>query len=239
MDENKTTMRLNKYIAAAGIGSRREADRMITAGRVTLNGQPAITGMTVGEGDVVTVNGAVIGERHHKVVLAYNKPVGVTCTARDPHAKEVLGTFDYPVRVTYAGRLDRESEGLLLMTNDGELIDRMMRARNGHEKEYQVKVDRAIEGDFLQRMSRGIYLPELELTTRPCMISATGRDSFTIILTQGVNRQIRRMCKELDYAVIALKRVRVVNICLGEIPSGKYREVTGEELEILYRTCGL
>lgn len=233
-------MRLNKYLAAAGIASRREADRLIAAGRVIVNGQPALPGVDVGEDDEIFADGRLVNRLPRKVVLAYYKPPGVTCTAHDEHAEQALGDlFDYPERVTYAGRLDKDSEGLLLMTNDGDLIERMMRGGNGHEKEYQVRVDKKITAEFLVKMSAGVYLPELDRMTGPCQIAASGRNGFTIVLTQGVNRQIKRMCQELGFLVTKIKRVRVVNIRLGDLKPGEYCEIVGREREMLYRACGL
>ncbi len=235
------SMRLNKYISAAGICSRREADRLIESGRVAVNGSIAHAGMQVDENCEVLVNGKRIGSATpKKVVLAYYKPIGVTCTERDKHADKALGDiFKYPVRVTYAGRLDKDSEGLLLMTNDGALIEQMMRGSNGHEKEYVVKVDKEITDEFLQKMKTGVFLKELKITTRPCRIKAEGKFTFRIILTQGVNKQIRRMCQELGFQVKSLKRVRVVNIELAKLRPGEYREVTGVELHVLYNSCGM
>lgn len=232
-------VRINKFLATAGICSRREADRLVAAGKVTVNGQVAEPGILVNERDEITVGGKAVAERQpEKVVLAYYKPLGVTCTARDRHAERALGDiFRYPVRVTYAGRLDKESEGLLLMTNDGLLIERMMRGSNGHEREYAVKIDREITPEFIEKMQAGIFLRELNITTRPCRITATGKYSFRIILTQGVNRQIRRMCGELGFRVKSLKRLRVENIELAKLRPGEYRVITGEELRELYRCC--
>ncbi len=235
------SMRLNKYISAAGICSRREADRLIESGRVMVDGQMAQAGMQVEDGSEVLVNGKSIGSSTpKKVVLAYYKPIGVTCTERDRHAEKALGEiFKYPVRVTYAGRLDKDSEGLLLMTNDGALIERMMRGSNGHEKEYVVKVDKEIDEEFLRRMETGVFLKELKVTTRPCRIKAEGKYTLDIILTQGVNKQIRRMCQELGFQVKSLKRIRVVNIQLAKLRPGEYREIIGEELRVLYKSCNM
>lgn len=234
------TVRLNKYMASCGVCSRREADRMIEQGRVRVNGQRAAVGQTVSRRDAVAVDGKLLTGRVRRVVLAYYKPVGVTCTEKDPHAeRKLVDVIDYPVRVTYAGRLDRDSEGLLLLTNDGDLIDAVTRGANRHEKEYIVKVDREITPEFLSRMSKGVFLKELQLTTRPCAVSQIGKNTFRIILTQGVNRQIRRMCQCLGYRVQSLKRVRVMNIRLDGLRCGAFREVEGAELEQLYREAGI
>lgn len=230
--------RLNKYLAECGVCSRREADKLIEAGKVLVNGAVADMGCRVTDADEVRVGKKVLGKAK-KVVLAFYKPVGVTCTEKDKHAEKIINDYiKYPVRVTYAGRLDKDSEGLLLLTNDGDLIDAVMRGANRHEKEYVVKVNKEITGEFLQKMSAGVYLPELEVTTRPCELEQIGKFTFKIVLTQGLNRQIRRMCKELGYQVTQLKRMRIMNIKLEKLQAGKYREVTGEELEELHRLAG-
>lgn len=230
--------RLNKYMAQAGLCSRREADRYIEAGQVYINGKKAEIGQLVYEGDKVTIGAKELKNIKEKVVLAWYKPVGVTCTEKDPHAKrKISDVFKYPVRVTYAGRLDKDSEGLLLMTNDGDLIERMMRGASGHEKEYVVKVDKELTEEFITSMSGGLYLPGLERTTRPCQVTAEGKYTFRIILTQGLNRQIRRMCEVQGYQVKSLKRVRVVNVELGRLKPGEYRELSDEERKELYRVC--
>ena len=232
-------MRLNQYIAACGLCSRREADRLIREGQVLVDGIPASLGMSLEGGEKVTVKGRVLSSRAEPVVVAWYKPVGVTCTERDPHAGKVIGdVFRFPVRLTYAGRLDRDSEGLLLMTNDGPLIDAMMRAANGHEKEYIVRVKRRISDAELHRLETGIFLKELEKKTRPCRVERLGERTFRIILTQGLNRQIRRMCRTLGHDVVFLKRVRVLNIQLGSLKPGQQRRIEGEELEELYDLSG-
>lgn len=233
-------IRLNKYLAMCGVCSRRDADKLIEQGKVWINGVPAVMGQTVNVSDRITVNGKTLAGRKENVVLAYYKPVGVTCTEKDVHAeKKITDVINYPVRVTYAGRLDKDSEGLILLTNDGELINAVMRGANHHEKEYVVKVDKEITSDFLKRMGEGIYLKDLELTTRKCEIFRMGKFTFRIVLTQGVNRQIRRMCKALGYQVKSLKRVRVMNIKLGDLKYGAWREVTGDELDALYSAAGV
>lgn len=232
--------RLNKYLAECGVCSRREADRWIDQGRVTVNGQKAVSGMQVGGRDLVEVNGRPVKPVSSRVVLAYNKPVGVTCTEKDRHAeKTIVEAVRYPVRLTYAGRLDKDSDGLIILTNDGELIQRMMRGANHHEKEYVVKVDREFTDDFLVKMSQGVYLKELDETTRPCLAERIGKYTFRIVLTQGLNRQIRRMCGCFGYKVRSLTRIRVMNIELDGLKSGAYRELEGEELTTLYHLCGM
>lgn len=231
--------RLNKYMAQSGLCSRREADRYIEAGQVYINGIKAEVGQQVYPGDKVTIGAKEVRDAARKVVLAWYKPVGITCTEKDPHARrKISDVFKYPVRVTYAGRLDKDSEGLLIMTNDGDLIQSMMRGANGHEKEYVVKVDKELTEEFKQSMQAGLYLPELERTTRPCKVTIEGKYTFRIVLTQGLNRQIRRMCEALGYRVKSLKRVRVVNVELGSLKPGEYRELTVEEQKSLYVACG-
>lgn len=233
-------MRLNKYLAHCGVCSRREADRMIEQGRVLVNGLPASPGQPVGEADEVTVSGRTVQKSEKTVVLAYNKPIGVICTERDPHAdKKITDMIKYPVRVTYAGRLDKDSEGLLLLTNDGDLIQAMMRGANHHEKEYLVKVDKEISKEFLDKISNGIYLKDLNITTKPCIAEQIGKYTFKIILTQGLNRQIRRMCSACGYQVKNLKRVRVMHIELGNLKPGEYTKISGADVERLYRDVGM
>lgn len=232
--------RLNKYLAECGICSRRGADELIAQGRVTVNGQKAENGMQVSAVDAVEADGRRVNTAAPKIVLAYNKPVGVTCTEKDRHAgKTIIDALKYPVRLTYAGRLDKDSDGLIIMTNDGGLIQRMMKGSNCHEKEYIVKVDREITPEFLDNMAKGVYLKELGETTRPCELEYTGKYTFKIILTQGLNRQIRRMCESFGYKARSLTRVRVMNIELGGLKSGEYRELAGGELSMLYALCGM
>lgn len=232
-------IRLNKYLAQAGICSRRDADKLIEAGQVTVNDCIAGNGTKVRRGDKVCFNGKIIGGRQDVAVLAYYKPVGVICSERDKHADKLLtNELHYPVRVTYAGRLDKDSEGLLLLTNDGDLIDRLMRGANRHEKEYIVKVKSEITSEFIKSMSEGVYLTELQKKTRPCQVEQIGKLTFRIILTQGLNRQIRRMCGELGYEVHSLKRVRVANIMLDKLKPGEYRILKGQELQELYNIAG-
>lgn len=241
MEQKKSAKyRINKYLAMSGLCSRRDADRLVEQGAVTINGRFAMPGDQVGDNDLVLVGRKRARAEQKKVVLAYYKPKGVVCTERDKHAEKKLSDMiQYPVRVTYAGRLDKDSEGLLLLSNDGELIQRMMKASEMHEKEYLVRTDKEITDDFLEKMSGGIYLKELAVTTRPCITEQIGKYSFRIILTQGVNRQIRRMCGELGMKVISLKRVRVMNVLLGNLKPGVYRELSEEERMLLYRACGL
>lgn len=236
-----TMTRLNKYLAECGLCSRREADKLIDQGRVYVNGQRAVSGMKVCDRDIVEVNHQRLqSAAASKVVLAYNKPVGITCTEKDRYAeKTIVEAVNYPVRLTYAGRLDKASDGLIILTNDGELIQRMMKGANGHEKEYLVKVDRELTEEFLTKMAQGVYLRELDATTRPCTLKRIGKYTFQITLTQGLNRQIRRMCGCFGYNVKSLTRIRVMNIELNGLKSGEYREIKGQERETLYRLCGI
>ncbi|MBQ9033142.1 MAG: rRNA pseudouridine synthase [Lachnospiraceae bacterium] len=232
--------RINQYIASCGICSRREADRLIDAGRVLVNGTAATAGMRIRGTDEVTVDGKLLVGAQNKVVAAYYKPVGVTCTRSDRHADRTLEeAFSFPVRLTYAGRLDRDSEGLLLMTNDGKLIDAMMKGSAGHEKEYIVRVKSRISDADLEHFRKGVRLKELDVTTRPCKVERLGDYTFRIILTQGLNRQIRRMCKAVGNEVKKLKRVRVLTIELGALRPGEQRIISGEELAELYAAAGL
>lgn len=238
-------MRLNKFIAQCGVCSRRDADKLIEQGRVKVNGEIASMGMDVEDTDTIHINGKLINSKAQsgkaeKKVLAYYKPVGVTVTEKDAHAeKKITDMLNLPYRVTYAGRLDKDSEGLLILTNDGDLIDAMMRGANKHEKEYVVKVDKEITDLFLQKMSQGMYLKELKANTRPCIVKKEGKYTFNIILTQGLNRQIRRMCGALGFKVQKLKRIRVMNIKVDGIDYGKYRELEPDEVKELYRMAGL
>lgn len=226
-------VRLNKYLSEAGVCSRREADRLIESGKVTVDGRPARTGMKIRPGQEVRVGKKTVSRKDEMVVLAVNKPRGIVCTEEKRERNSIVRFLDYPVRVTYIGRLDKDSRGLLLMTNNGDIINRMMRAANHHEKEYKVTVDHEITGGFLKKMAEGVEI--LGTVTRPCTVRQLGKYTFSIILTQGLNRQIRRMCGALGYEVKDLVRVRVMNIRLGSLKEGEYREVTDEELEELYR----
>ncbi len=231
--------RLNKYLAEAGICSRREADKLIASGKVTVDGAIAQPGTQVGSGQVVRVGKKVIKEQHDNrksVVLLFNKPVGIVCTEDMREKQNVIRYLKYPTRITYAGRLDKDSEGLLVMTNDGDLIQQMMRAKNQHEKEYRVTVHKEITPEFIQAMSEGVRIRKVEKgkvildeVTRPCTVTKIGKYTFSIILTQGLNRQIRRMSEALGYKVTNLKRTRIMNLELGDIKIGAYREATQAE----------
>lgn len=233
-------VRLNKYLAHCGICSRRDADKLIEKGRVLVNGQLPAPGMLVSEEDEILVSGKKVQEKKETVVLAFYKPIGVTCTEKDPHAEKIISDLvKYPFRLTYAGRLDKDSEGLLLLTNDGDLIQAMMKGANRHEKEYLVKVDKEITAEFLEKMCRGIYLKDLDTTTRECSAKKTGKFTFKLVLTQGVNRQIKRMCEACGYKVRSLKRLRVMHVTLRDLKPGGYYELSREDVEKLYRDCGM
>lgn len=229
-------IRLNKYLSDIGVCSRRAADRLAQEGKITVNGIAAQPGMRVTPQDDIRVEGKPVRKEEKKVYLALNKPRGIVCTAEKREKNNIIDYVNYPLRIYPVGRLDKDSEGLILLTNDGAIVNGMMRARNRHEKEYQVKVDRAFDSGFLERMTQGV--PILDTVTRPCRIRRTGSDTFVIILTQGLNRQIRRMCEALGYRVVRLKRVRIMNIRLGSLPCGKWRELTSEELRVLKAQIG-
>jgi len=224
--------RLNKYLSASGVCSRREADRLIKAGAVLVDGRPAEIGMLIRDWNEVTYKGQIVRPSEELVVLAVYKPQGVVCTmARHKGEHNIVDLVNYPARLVPVGRLDKASEGLILMTNQGELSDQILRSRNGHEKEYLVKVDKPVTFDFLQKMRTGV--PILDTVTRPCEVKKTEERTFQITLTQGLNRQIRRMCEALGYRVTYLKRIRVMNIELKTLQPGTYRLVEGEELQAL------
>ena len=222
-------IRINKYLSDMGICSRREADRLIMEGKVLVDGRPALTGMKIRRDQVVICDGKRAAEPE-KVLLAVNKPRGIVCTtSQKDRSMNIVEMVDYPVRVYPVGRLDKDSEGLIFLTNQGELVDQMMRGSHGHEKEYVVRVDRPVTGEFAGKMAAGVYLEELDVTTRPCKVRITGEREFHIILTQGLNRQIRRMCKTFGYHVRELCRIRIMNIKLGSLETGAWRKVTPEE----------
>lgn len=230
--QKQEPVRLNKYLSEAGICSRREADRLIESGRVSVDGRTADTGMKVMPGQIVRVGKKTISRQDDMIVLAVNKPRGIVCTEDRRERDSIVRFLKYPVRVTYVGRLDKDSRGLLLMTNNGDIINRMMRAANYHEKEYRVTVDHEITDDFLRKMSEGVHI--LDTVTRPCKVEKIGKYTFSIILTQGLNRQIRRMCDALGYQVRDLVRIRIMNIRLGSLKEGTYRRLSDDELNELY-----
>lgn len=231
-------VRLNKYLSDAGVCSRREADRLIESGRVTVDGKMASPGTKVEPGQEVRIGKKVIKNHTEKIVLAVNKPAGIVCTEDKKEKKNIIRYLNYPVRVTYAGRLDKDSEGLLIMTNDGDLINGMMRARYGHEKEYKVTVNQPITDEFVYKMASGVRIidreKKMDVITRPCKVEKIGKYTFSIILTQGLNCQIRRMCDALGYKVTRLVRVRIMNVKLGGLKTGAVRKLTEQELKELY-----
>jgi len=227
--------RINKYLSEVGYCSRREADRLILEGKVTINGEIPEIGAKVEESDQVEIKGERIEKstRQKNIYLAFNKPVGIVCTTdKKVEPNNVIDFIKYPKRIFPIGRLDKLSEGLIFLTNDGDIVNKILRARNNHEKEYIVIVNRPINREFIKRMSNGVKI--LDTTTKNCLVKQLSQKKFKIILTQGLNRQIRRMCESLGYKVISLKRVRIMNIKL-DIPTGKYREFTKEELLELNR----
>ena len=222
--------RINKYLSEVGYCSRRAADRLIKEGKVTINGKIPKMGSNVEDGDQVEVEGKIIKKstKQKNIYLAFNKPVGIVCTTdKSVERDNIIDFIKYPVRIFPVGRLDKLSEGLIFLTNDGDIVNKILRARNNHEKEYIVSVNRLINRDFIQRMSNGVEI--LDTITKNCLVKQLGPKKFKIILTQGLNRQIRRMCESLGYRVQSLKRVRIMNIKL-DIPTGKYRKFTKEEL---------
>ncbi|MFT7052071.1 MAG: 23S rRNA pseudouridine2604 synthase [Psychroserpens sp.] len=226
--------RINKFLSEVGYCSRREADKLIDAGRVTINGVVPEMGTKIAPSDEVHVDGKLIENTKQKFVyLAFNKPVGIVCTTDTRVEKDnIIDFINYPKRIFPIGRLDKPSEGLILLTDDGDIVNKILRASNNHEKEYIVTVDKPISQTFIKHMSSGIYLEELEKTTKKCDVKRLDSQTFSIILTQGLNRQIRRMCDYLNYEVSSLKRVRIMNIPL-DMPVGEYRELTkGEFAEL-------
>lgn len=225
-------IRLNKYLSDAGVCSRREADRLIESGKVTVDGKRAEMGMKVTEHQIVCVGKKQVKPKDEMILIAVNKPVGIVCTEKKREKNNIIDFLKYPTRITYIGRLDKDSEGLILMTNNGDIINKMMRAGNEHEKEYIVTVNKSITDEFLEKMANGV--PILDTVTRKCKIEKVGKFKFRIILTQGLNRQIRRMCEYCGFKVTRLVRIRVMNIKLGDLKVGQYRNVTEKEIAELY-----
>lgn len=230
---SKEGVRLNKFLSDSGICSRRQADVLIAEGKVTVDGQTAREGMRVQPGRKVCCMGKEIKRQEECILLLVNKPKGIVCTTKG-QKNNIVDFLHYKERIYPVGRLDVASEGLLLMTNDGDLMNEILRARNFHEKEYIVTVNRKIEDEFIKSMRKGVFLPELKVTTRPCKVKKIGADSFSIILTQGLNRQIRRMCEAFGYRVVRLKRIRIMNLKLGELKKGQCRKATEGEMKELY-----
>lgn len=231
-------MRINKYLSAQGVCSRREADRLLEAGRITVDGVTAMCGQQVDDNSVICIDGSRISdEKPQDVLMAFNKPRGIVCTTTDNQGKNnIVDYIGYDKRIYPVGRLDKDSDGLILLTNNGEITDKILRSVNGHEKEYVVKINKKITDTFLKSMADGVYLKELDVTTKPCSISRINNYTFRIILTQGLNRQIRRMCQESGYKVESLTRVRIMNIELGGLKTGEYRIIEGKEKTMLYES---
>lgn len=227
-------IRLNKFLSDAGVCSRRAADSAISDGRVLVDDIVAVMGQKVTGAENIIFDGKVVNNQNKKpVLIAYNKPVGIVCTAEKREKNNIVDHINYPTRIYPIGRLDKDSHGLILLTNQGDLVNRIMRGANLHEKEYIVRVDKEITQEFISKMSSGIYLEDLEITTRKCQVKKISKDSFSIILTQGLNRQIRRMCKACGYRVRDLKRIRIMNINLSDLKEDTYRDVTDSEFAIL------
>lgn len=238
-DQEILSVRLNKYLSDAGVCSRREADRLIEAGMVLVDGKSAVMGQKVMSGQQVVCRGTLVTPEKELILFAFHKPVGVECTTAKDNPDNIVDYIGYPERVFPIGRLDKNSSGLILMTNAGELSDRILRGSNYHEKEYRVKVSHPLTREFLNAMGSGVEITlndgKQKVTTRPCYVEAEGADTFRIILTQGMNRQIRRMCEALGYKVVALQRIRIMNIRLGNLLEGHYRHLSETEIRKLMK----
>lgn len=231
--EVEESIRINKYLSQAGVCSRRQADAYVEQGKVTIDGETAVSGTKVFPGQTVLFCGKPVEVEEDLVFLAFHKPKGIVCTSSKIEKDNIIDYINYPTRIYPVGRLDKESQGLILLTNDGEAANQIMKARNYHEKEYEVKVNKRITREFLEGMRKPVPLDEINAVTRRCKVTKEGPDTFRIILTQGLNRQIRRMCEYFGYRVVKLKRVRVMNIHLGDLKEGDYRELTPKELHQL------
>lgn len=221
-------LRINKYLSSIGFCSRREADRLLEQGKVKIDGETAQVGQRVMPEQEVTVNGIPVKDKPREIIIAFNKPKGIVCTSSKKEKNNIVDYLHFPTRIYPVGRLDKDSTGLILLTNDGELTDCILRGKNNHEKEYLVTVQKPLRAEIIHAMEQGV--PILDTMTRPCRIVQIDSHTFRIILTQGLNRQIRRMCEYFGYKVITLKRVRVMNIHLGDLKEGTWREITGKEL---------
>lgn len=230
-EEKKDTVRLNKYIGESGYCSRREADKLIEKGAVKINNKVAIMGDKVSPNDKVYVNNKLISSTEDFVYLALNKPVGITCTTEHKIRGNIVDFIGHEKRIFPIGRLDKDSQGLIFLTNDGDIVNKILRAGNNHEKEYIVTVNKPITPEFIQKMSSGV--PILDTVTKKCIVKREGKYVFRIILTQGLNRQIRRMCSYLGYEVTKLERIRIMNVSLGKLPIGKWRYLSAKELETI------
>lgn len=232
---DQTPKRLNKYISDTGLCSRREADKLIEQKRVTVNNKPPELGTKIGAGDIVKVDGKVVGavakDKSDRVYIVYNKPIGITCTTERHVKGNIIDAIGHKARIFPVGRLDKPSEGLIILTSDGDIVNKILRAENAHDKEYEVTVNQPISERFVKRMARGV--PILGTVTKPCVVKPTGKNKFTIILTQGLNRQIRRMCEFLGYEVTKLKRTRIMHLELSNLRPGQWRNLTERELKIM------
>lgn len=234
MEKERTSINLNKYISSTGICSRREADRWIADGRVTINDMPTKLGNRVEEGDVVKVDGKPLQTKPKALYIALNKPVGIVCTTDKKEPKNIVDFIGHKERLFPIGRLDKPSEGLIFLTNDGDIVNKILRAGNQHEKEYIVSVDKRITEQFMRKMRDGV--PILGTVTKKCKVEKINDRTFKIILVQGLNRQIRRMCEYLDYKVIKLKRIRIMNVKLGRLKLGDWRELTTDEMKMIQQS---
>lgn len=234
-EAEETKIRLNKWLSASGVCSRREADKRIEAGEVLVDGVPAVPGQKVKPEQRIVFCGKEVGGRPKPVLLMVNKPRGIVCTSQKREKDNIVDFVGYPQRIYSVGRLDKESRGLILMTNQGELVNRILKESMFHEKEYLVWVDKPVTSEFVKRMSEGIYLPEFKRTTRKCRVRKESKNQFSIVLTQGWNRQIRRMCESCGYRVRDLQRIRIMNLRLGDLPEGKIRQVSREEYQRLMK----
>jgi len=225
---NENSINLNKYISSTGICSRREAEKLIISGQVTINGKPTQLGNRVFEGDEVKINGELLKTKPKTLYIAFNKPIGIVCTTDSKEKNNIVDFINHPQRLFPIGRLDKPSEGLIFLTNDGDIVNKILRAGNNHQKEYIVTVDKQITDSFIDKMSNGI--PILGTVTKKCSVEKINNTTFKIVLTQGLNRQIRRMCEYLNYNVTKLKRTRIMNVSLGKLKVGQWRELSSEEL---------
>lgn len=229
--------RINKYLSSHGVCSRREADRLLSLGRITVDGRTALMGELVSDDNIICVDGKrVDAQAPDEIIIAFNKPVGIVCTTTDKQGDNSIVDFiGHKQRIYPIGRLDKDSCGLILLTNNGDITDRILRSVNGHEKEYIVTVDKNIDKSFVDAMKKGVYLKELDRTTKECTVEKISSKVFRIVLTQGLNRQIRRMCETLGYKVVKLKRVRIMNVLLGDLKVGEYRDLEESEKEELFK----
>lgn len=228
---NENSTNINKFISSTGVCSRREAEKFILDGKVTINGKPAKLGNRIFDGDLVKVNGQSLKSKPTTLYIAYNKPVGIVCTTDSKERNNIVNAIGHPERLFPIGRLDKPSQGLIFLTNDGDIVNKILRAGNNHEKEYVVTVDNPITPEFIQKMSNGI--PILGTTTKKCLVEMVNKNTFKITLTQGLNRQIRRMCEYLNYEVTKLKRTRIMNVHLERLAEGAWRELTDDEMMLI------